>query len=146
MNRKSSPRKPPASGSRDPAAAAADAPRRGSAVAKDQSVAAKAPAAHRAPTLASLRSEIDRLDQELVHLLNRRAAIVAQIGQVKNDQGLEVWSAAREDEVIKQALAASQGPLPLETLRIIFRERMSGSRAFERTVRLDGLGPRPGYV
>jgi chorismate mutase/prephenate dehydratase len=109
MNRKSSPRKPPGSGSRDPAAAAGAA-RRGSAVPKDQLVAAKPPAAHRAPTLASLRSEIDRLDQELVHLLNRRAAIVAQIGQVKNDQGLDVWSAAREDEVIKQALACRRKP------------------------------------
>src|SRR5205085_9525176 len=98
MNRKSSPGKRPAGGS------------------KEQPTPSKAAEAHRLPSLASLRAEIDRLDQELVHLLNRRAEISVRIGQVKNDQGLEVWSAAREEEVIKQALAASRGPLPEETL------------------------------
>ncbi|HZW31214.1 MAG TPA: prephenate dehydratase [Isosphaeraceae bacterium] len=145
MNRKSSPPKRPASGRQDQASAApAEAHRHGASLTKDP-LAAKATPARRAPTLASLRSEIDRLDRELVLLLNRRAAIVAQIGQVKNDQGLEVWSAAREDEVIKQALAASQGPLPAETLRIIFRELMSGSRALQRTLRVACLGPKYSY-
>ena len=66
--------------------------------------------AKRAPTLASLRSEIDRIDEELVALLNRRAELALQIGQVKQQQGLEVWSAAREDEVIAQALAGQSRP------------------------------------
>src|SRR6187549_3288049 len=85
--------------------------------------------AKRAPTLASLRGEIDRVDKELIALLNRRAEFALQIGQVKQNQGLEVWSPAREDEVIAKALATSQGPLSPETLRLIFRELLSGSRA-----------------
>ena len=60
----------------------------------------------------------------------------SQIGQIKHHQGLEVWSAAREDEVIARALAASQGPLPIETLRLIFRELMSGSRSLQRSLRV----------
>jgi chorismate mutase/prephenate dehydratase len=92
-----------------------------------------------------LRELIDRLDQELVNLLNRRAEIAARIGQFKNDHGLEVWSAAREDEVIAQALAAHRGPLPAETLKIIFRELISGSRAIERTIRVACLGPKYSY-
>ena len=101
--------------------------------------------ARRAPTLAGLRAEIDRLDKELVALLNRRAAIAAQIGQVKEQQGLEVWSPAREEEVLAKALAAHDGPLPVETLRLIFRELMSGSRAMQRTLRVGCLGPRYSY-
>ena len=81
------------------------------------------------PSLSSLRGAIDQLDLDLVNLLNRRAEIASQIGQVKHNQGLEIWSAAREDEVIARALAASHGPLPTETLRLIFRELMSGSRS-----------------
>src|SRR5580700_5207276 len=127
MNRKSSPRKGPGSGSKNPPAAS------------------KSSQAQRPPTLASLRSEIDRLDQELVKLLNRRAEIATQIGRVKNEQGLEIWSSAREDEVIAQALAASQGPLPVETLRIIFRELMSGSRSLQRPIRVAFLGPKHSY-
>jgi chorismate mutase/prephenate dehydratase len=101
--------------------------------------------AKRAPTLAGLRAEIDRLDKELVGLLNRRAEIASQIGQVKESQGIEVWSPAREEEVLSKALATSQGPLPPETIRLIFRELMSGSRALQRTLRVACLGPEYSY-
>jgi chorismate mutase/prephenate dehydratase len=95
--------------------------------------------------LASLRGEIDRIDKELVVLLNRRAEVALQIGQVKQKQGLEVWSSAREDEVIAKALAASRGPLPTESLRLIFREMMSGSRSLQRLIRIAYLGPKYSY-
>jgi chorismate mutase/prephenate dehydratase len=99
----------------------------------------------RAPTLASLRSEIDRIDKELVALLNRRAEIALQIGQVKQSQGIEVWSPAREEEVIQRVLTASRGPLPPETLRLIFRELMSSSRSLQRAIRVAYLGPKYSY-
>ena len=101
--------------------------------------------AKRAPSLASLRVEIDRIDKELVTLLNRRAEIALQIGQVKQKQGLEIWSPAREDEVIARALGASRGPMPAETLRLIFRELMSSSRALQRPLRVAFLGPKYSY-
>jgi chorismate mutase/prephenate dehydratase len=101
--------------------------------------------ARRAPTLAGLRTEIDRIDRDLVALLNRRAEIATQIGQVKEKQGLEVWSPAREEEVVAKVLATSKGPLPAETLRLIFRELMSGSRAMQRTLRVGCLGPKYSY-
>jgi chorismate mutase/prephenate dehydratase len=107
--------------------------------------AAPPPDTKRAPTLAGLRGEIDRIDKELVTLLNRRAEIALQIGQVKQKQGLEIWSPAREDEVLTRALSASQGPLPPETLRLIFRELMSGSRALQRPLRIACLGPKYSY-
>jgi chorismate mutase/prephenate dehydratase len=115
---------------------------RSSAAAKGS---AEPPDSKRAPTLASLRGEIDQVDLDLIALLNRRAEIAVQIGQLKHNQGLEIWSTAREDEVIARALAASRGPLPTETLRLIFRELMSGSRALQRTLRVACLGPRYSY-
>lgn len=99
----------------------------------------------RPPTLSSLRGQIDQLDLDLVSLLNRRAEIASQIGQVKHNEGMDVWSAAREDEVISRAVSASQGPLPVETLRLIFRELMSGSRALQRSLRVACLGPKHSY-
>jgi chorismate mutase/prephenate dehydratase len=92
-----------------------------------------------------LRGEVDRLDQQLVALLNRRTEITSRIGALKHVQGLEVWSAAREDEVVSKALAASKGPLPAETLRAIFRELMSGSRSLQRNIRVACLGPKYSY-
>jgi chorismate mutase/prephenate dehydratase len=95
--------------------------------------------------LGALRGEIDRLDQSLVSLLNQRAEIASRIGQIKHAHGLEIWSAAREDEVVSQVVASSSGPLPPETLRIIFRELISGSRSLERTLHVAYLGPKYSY-
>jgi chorismate mutase/prephenate dehydratase len=127
MTRKPAPRNQPARGS------------------KDRGAPSKPSDTKRHSSLGNLRGEIDRLDQNLIGLLNRRAEIAVQIGQVKHDQGLEVWSAAREDEVISQVLAANPGPLPPETLRIIFRELMSGSRSLQRALHIAYLGPKYSY-
>ena len=102
-------------------------------------------AAAKAPSLASLRSEIDRIDKELVALLNLRAEVAVRVGTLKRGQGLDVWSSAREDEVVSRALAASKGPLPEPTLRLIFRELMSGSRALQTMLRVACLGPKYSY-
>ncbi len=112
---------------------------------QDRHVPSKPSDSKRHNSLGNLRGEIDRLDQNLIGLLNRRAEIALQIGQVKHDQGLEVWSASREDEVIAQVMAANPGPLPPETLRIIFRELMSGSRSLQRTLHVAYLGPKYSY-
>ncbi len=107
--------------------------------------ATNAAEAKRAPTLTTLRAEIDRIDKQLVALFNQRAAISLQIGQIKQKQGMDVWFPAREEEVIAKALASSTGPLPEDTLRIIFRELMSGSRALQRTLKVACLGPLYSY-
>ncbi|MDG3003566.1 prephenate dehydratase [Paludisphaera mucosa] len=107
--------------------------------------AAEPPDAKKTPSLASLRSEIDRMDKELVAILNRRAEIAVQIGKVKNSNGMEIFSAAREEEVLAKVLGASQGPLPQDTLRLIFRELMSGTRSLQRTLRVACLGPKYSY-
>ena len=99
----------------------------------------------RPPTLAGLRSEIDRIDKELVGLLNRRSEMAVEIGRIKQVQGLDVWSSSREDEVVDRALQASRGPLPHETLRLIFRELMSSSRSLQRQLRVACLGPKYSY-
>ena len=93
----------------------------------------------------NLRSEIDRIDKELVDLLNRRSEVAVQIGQIKQAQGLDIWSSSREDEVVARALEASRGPLPHETLRLIFRELMSSSRSLQRQLRVACLGPKYSY-
>ena len=97
------------------------------------------------PTLADLRVEIDRIDRDLVNLLNHRSEIAVQIGRIKQAAGLDIWSPSREDEVYARAFEASQGPLPLETLRFIFRELMSSSRSLQRQLRVACLGPKYSY-
>ena len=96
-------------------------------------------------SLEVLRSRIDKLDLELVNLLNQRAEIATQIGRLKAQSKMEIWSPAREEEVLNRAMSAHSGPLPTETLRLIFRELMSGSRAIQQNLRVACLGPKHSY-
>lgn len=107
---------------------------------------------HSAEPLSDLRRRIDVLDESLVDslnqvvsMLNERAEIAVRIGQVKAVNNLEVWSPAREEEVLSRAAALSQGPLPEESIRLIFRELMSGSRAIQQAIRVASLGPKHSY-
>src|SRR5262245_5443767 len=103
--------------------------------------AEKAAAAH----LKALRVQIDKLDIHIVEFLNKRAAVAAQIGKVKSEQGGEVYSAAREEEVLSNVLGANKGPLSETTLKAIFRELISGSRSLQKQQKIAFLGPEYSY-
>jgi chorismate mutase/prephenate dehydratase len=94
-----------------------------------------------ASSLRSLRSQIDRLDLQILKLVNERAHLAAEIGKIKNDHGTEVFSPAREEEVLQNVLAANKGPLDEATIKAIFRELMSGARALQRVLKVAYLGP-----
>jgi chorismate mutase/prephenate dehydratase len=92
-------------------------------------------------SLRHLRHQIDKLDLQILKLVNARAGLAAEIGRIKNDHGAEVFSPAREEEVFQNVLEASKGPLDEGTIRAIFREIMSGSRALQKIIKVAYLGP-----
>src|SRR5262249_18934085 len=101
-----------------------------------------------AAQLKALRSQIDKLDVQIVKLVNERAAIAADIGRAKTEQGEDIFSPAREEEVYQNVLQANdknKGPLDGNTVRAIFREIMSGSRALQKILKIAYLGPEYSY-
>ncbi len=96
-------------------------------------------------SLRHLRVQIDKLDLQILKLVNERAAVAAEIGKVKNDHGSDVFSPAREEEVLQNVLQANKGPLDTSTVRAIFREIMSGSRALQKVVKVSYLGPEDSF-
>jgi chorismate mutase / prephenate dehydratase len=97
-----------------------------------------------AASLKSLRSQIDKLDLQLVKLINERASLAAEIGRLKREQGAETFVPHREEEVLQNVIEANQklkGPLSDETVRAVFRELMSGSWALEKVLTIAYLGP-----
>jgi chorismate mutase/prephenate dehydratase len=106
------------------------------------------PPAKLASALRTLRTQIDKLDVQLVKLINERASHAAEIGRLKNEQGTEVFTPAREEEVIKNAVEAHQkvkGILDEATIKAVFREIMSGSRALQQRLKIAYLGPEFSY-
>ena len=98
-----------------------------------------------AADLKALRVQIDKLDLNILELLNKRASVAGRIGKVKADQGGEVFSASREEEVLNNVLGANKGPLQELTIKAIFRELVSGSRALQKVQRIAFLGPEYSY-
>ena len=81
--------------------------------------------------LTAIRGEIDSVDQELLALFNRRAALSLEVGRIKaGDPGI-VFKPLREREVLDGLARKNDGPLPEEHLRAIWREIFSSSRALQ---------------
>ncbi len=99
----------------------------------------------RAPSLQDLRAKIDRIDHQLVKLMNERAQHALDIGKIKNKSGIAAYAPAREEEVLRRVVSLSEGPLPERSLRAVFRELISGSRSLEKSLRVAFLGPAYSY-
>ena len=93
------------------------------------------------PALLVLRTQIDRLDRDLLALLNQRAALALDVGKLKKDEGSVAFRPEREAQVIDGLKAANPGPLATDSVAPIWREIMSACRALETPSRVAYLGP-----
>lgn len=69
--------------------------------------------------LAELRDQIDRLDEQLVDLLNERARLALEVGIVKGDR-VEVHQPEREAAVHMHVKQVNKGPLSTDAVTSIF--------------------------
>jgi len=90
--------------------------------------------------IGKLRVRIDALDAEMLRLLNRRAALVRKIGELKD--GKRVYRPERESEILRRVAAHRSGALPPQAAGAIFREIISACRALEQDIRVAYLGPQ----
>jgi len=91
--------------------------------------------------IGEIRTQIDRIDRELVELLNKRAQLALDIGKTKAREARSVFVPERERDVLGKAAKANKGPLPPEAVGAIFREIISASRALEKPMSICYLGP-----
>ena len=94
-----------------------------------------------APELLALRDRIDAVDRELLALLNRRAHLALEVGEIKKREGSVVFRPEREAQVIDGLKSVNPGPLKSESVAPIWREIMSACRALETPTRVAYLGP-----
>lgn len=93
------------------------------------------------PNLPDLRKKIDAVDAQLLDLLNRRAALALEVGDVKREEGSVVFRPEREAEVIRTLQQGNPGPLRSDGIAHIWREIMSSCRSLEARQRVAYLGP-----
>jgi chorismate mutase/prephenate dehydratase len=82
--------------------------------------------------LAACRQQIDTLDQRIVELIQERARVVAQVGDIKREAHLPVTVPGREQQVIEKAQELSKGgPLPAEAVGRIYQKLIEEMRNWE---------------
>src|SRR5256885_10744069 len=92
-------------------------------------------------TLAEIRKKIDELDARLIKILNERADLVHEVGQLKKRDGMAIYAPEREEQLLRSLLKKNTGRLPESAIRAIYREIMSASLALEKDLVIAYLGP-----
>mgnify|MGYP001766268361 CR=1 FL=1 len=91
--------------------------------------------------LTEIREQIDELDDRIVEILNKRAGLSREVGQIKSESLDVVFKPFREKEVLNRLASISPGILPEDHLRAIYREILSSSRRLQQPQIVAYLGP-----
>jgi chorismate mutase/prephenate dehydratase len=91
--------------------------------------------------LAGLRQHIDTLDRQLLELLNERAHLAEQVGDIKRAEGSPFFRPDRVAQVLEKIQQLNPGPLKNNHVAAIWREIMSACLALEAPQRVAVLGP-----
>ena len=93
-------------------------------------------------TLEELRKEIDKIDQQVVHLLNQRYKFVGEVGKWKHKNSQPFYVPEREKVLLEKLQSFNEDFLPQKTLNAIYREILSGALALEDDLKIAFLGPK----
>jgi chorismate mutase / prephenate dehydratase len=92
------------------------------------------------------RKSIDKLDAQIVRLLNERTKHVLEIGKIKLAAGEEIYAPHRELAVLNRICKLNNGPITSESLRHIYREIMSSALSLEKSLTIAYLGPEATFT
>ena len=97
-------------------------------------------------SLQEHRQAIDRLDKQIVALLNDRTRHVLEIGAIKIEAGEEIYAPHRELAVLERVCKVNEGPITNESLRAIYREIMSSALSLEKSMTVAYFGPEATFT
>ena len=82
--------------------------------------------------LQELRREIDKLDVQLITLLNQRVQLSLQIWREKMQSNLPIHDQQREQRVIENVIKQNNGPLTPEQVKSIFQNIIDSCRTTQQ--------------
>lgn len=93
--------------------------------------------------LTAVRSLVDKVDMQIVKLLEKRAVLALRIKGLK-DVGT-VYKPDRESDIIKRVKSHASGPIPDDAIESIYREIISACRNLQKPLIVSFLGPEGTY-
>ena len=93
--------------------------------------------------LNDLRHEIDKVDTELLSLLEQRANLAEQVAECKRETEAnpEYYRPEREAQLLREKIASYHGKLNKADVAQIFRSIIAGCRALQKQYSIAFLGP-----
>ncbi|MBN1958088.1 MAG: prephenate dehydratase [Desulfuromonadales bacterium] len=99
-----------------------------------------------ADELKQLRARIDRIDSQILDLLNRRAEIVIAVGKSKKVSDKSFYVPSREKEIYRRLTDQNPGPFPNPAVVKVFREIISASLNMELPMKVAFFGPQATFT
>lgn len=96
-------------------------------------------------TLPECREEIDKVDEAIIALLDRRARIARRVGQLKTESGADFFDAGRHLSVLNSIARRGSGDFPVQGLRDVFGEVLSVCLNLQAPQTVAYLGPEGTY-
>lgn len=84
--------------------------------------------------LSKQRAEIDRIDRELVKLLEARMTVVTEVAEVKAREGISILDEGRETAVIEKVKGYVSQDKYRESIAALYRELMVISKDYQVVV------------
>jgi len=89
------------------------------------------PSADLTQALQSSRQRIDSIDDQIVKLLNERAQVVREVGQIKKRYHASASAPGREEQVLRRVTGRAQAPLTGSAVEAIFKTVLREMSAME---------------
>jgi len=97
-------------------------------------------------TLEELRVEIDKIDDTLLELYNKRMEFVHKVGELKNSTGAPIYRPEREQAILNRLKAKNRGKLTDKAIDALFLEMFAVARNLELPERIAYLGPEASFT
>ena len=82
--------------------------------------------------LEKQRTEIDAIDREVVSLFERRMQVVMEVARIKKENGMDIFDASREKEVIAKVQSYLTDEGLKEELREVYATLMKVSKDYQK--------------
>ena len=92
-----------------------------------------------ASSMEECRRRIDQLDEDLVRLLNARAACALEIGRLKDRVGMPTYQPSREVDVHRHVRRINGGPLDGGAIKRLFERIIDENRRLERLAKSEDM-------
>lgn len=91
--------------------------------------------------LKETRDEIDKIDEQILKLLNQRVELVKKIFEIKKEKKKPLFDPSREKRIIEKLIEKNKGPLKAEDIKIIMETIFKIYRGMFKEIAVAYLGP-----